>query len=250
MSTRLSFVIPAFNEEAWIEACLASIAAAVEACGPAGAYSTGISFTTEIVVVDNNSTDATAELAAAAGATVVFEAVNQIARARNAGAAAASGDWLVFIDADSLLSAGLLADVLRLITAGEHVGCGSLMTMADMPRSVRWMLSTWSFMSARLNWAAGSFIACRSAVFAALGGFDEALYAAEEIDFSQRIKRYARRHNSRFTILRNHPLQTSNRKVKLYSTREQYAQLWRLLLRPRKALRDKNALGVWYDGRR
>ncbi|MEE4184890.1 MAG: glycosyltransferase [Gammaproteobacteria bacterium] len=247
---QLSFVIPAFNEAACIEACLGAIAEAVAACQPGGADEHGVAFAAEVIVVDNNSTDATAELAAAAGATVVFEPVNQIARARNAGAAAASGDWLVFIDADSLLSAGLLADVLRLIAAGQHVGCGSLMTMDDMPPSARWMLSTWSWLSARLNWAAGSFIVCRADAFAALGGFDEALYAAEEIDFSQRIKRYARKHGSRFTVLRDHPLHTSNRKVKLYSTREQYAQLWRLMLRPRKALRDKAALGVWYDGRR
>jgi glycosyltransferase involved in cell wall biosynthesis len=40
-----------------------------------------------VIVVDNNSTDATAELARRGGARVVFEPVNQIARARNAGAA-------------------------------------------------------------------------------------------------------------------------------------------------------------------
>ena len=246
----LSFVIPAFNEAACIEACLGSIANAVQACGPDGRLNSPLAFSTEVMVVDNNSTDATAELAAEGGATVVFEPVNQIARARNAGAAAASGDWLVFIDADSELPAGLLGDLLQLIAGGEHIGCGSLMTMDDMPRSAKWMLSTWSLMSTTLNWAAGSFIACRADAFHAIGGFDTELYAAEEIDFSRRIKRYARAHHTRFTVLRDHPLQTSNRKVKLYSAREQYAQLWRLLLRPRKALRDKQALGVWYDGRR
>ena len=54
-----------------------------------------LGFTSEIIVVDNNSTDNTANLAA--GAQVVFEPINQIGRARNAGAAVAVGDWLLFV---------------------------------------------------------------------------------------------------------------------------------------------------------
>jgi len=55
-----------------------------------------------MIVCDNNSTDRTAEIARAAGAIVVYEPVNQIARRRNCGAAAATGDWLIFVDADSI----------------------------------------------------------------------------------------------------------------------------------------------------
>src|ERR1039458_7030982 len=79
----------------------------------------------EIIVCDNNSTDRTAELARAEGAAVVFESVNQIARARNSGAAAASGDWLVFIDADSHPSEGLFTDVAEQIAAGRCLAGGS-----------------------------------------------------------------------------------------------------------------------------
>jgi len=62
---------------------------------------------TELIVCDNNSNDRTGEIARAAGATVVFEPVNQIARARNYGASVATGDWMVFIDADSHPDTGL-----------------------------------------------------------------------------------------------------------------------------------------------
>ena len=243
---KLSFVIPAYNEAAWIERCLQHIAVAVELCCAGQAHDVDV----EYVVVDNNSTDATARLAEQAGATVVFEPVNQIAKARNTGARAATGDWLVFIDADCELSAGLLGDVLDLIEAGRHVGCGSLVAMHDMPRLARRMLKLWTWLSVKLNWAAGSFVACRADVFAALGGFNEELFVAEEIDFSRRIKKYARQQRSKFIVLREHPLQTSNRKVSLYSEQELRAQLLRLILRPRKAMRDKAALAVWYDGRR
>ncbi len=243
---KLSFVIPAYNEAAWIERCLENIAVAVDACR----LQSGNEFDVETIVADNNSTDDTAQRAEQAGALVVFEAVNQISRARNAGASAASGDWLIFIDADSDLSAGLLADVLALIDAGEHVGCGSLMHMDDMPGLAGWALRGWSLLSKRLNWAAGSFVVCRADVFAELGGFSEQLFVAEEIDFSRRIKKYARQHKSKFVVLRDNPLQTSNRKVGLYSEKELFWQMLRLMLRPRKAMRDKSALDVWYDGRR
>ena len=80
---------------------LAEIKSAARAFAPRG-------WDFELIVCDNNSTDRTAEIARAAGATVVFEPVNQIARARNSGAAAATGDWLIFVDADSHPSADCL----------------------------------------------------------------------------------------------------------------------------------------------
>jgi glycosyltransferase involved in cell wall biosynthesis len=122
----LSIIIPAFNEELLIESCLQSISASLEAN-----YKPG--FTSEIIVVDNNSTDKTADLARQAGAQVVFEPINQIGRARNTGAEAATGDWLLFIDADSFLNSGLLADILQLIEDGKSVGCGSTIQMHGTP---------------------------------------------------------------------------------------------------------------------
>src|SRR5277367_5421597 len=82
-------------------------------------------WTSELIVCDNNSTDRTAELARAAGATVVFEPINQIARARNKGAEAATGDWLVFVDADSHPSKELFADVAGAVASGKFLygGC-------------------------------------------------------------------------------------------------------------------------------
>ncbi len=93
-SMKISIVIPAFNEERLIEDTLASVREGMAELSRRGIES-------ELIVCDNNSTDRTAEIARAAGAKVVFEPVNQIARARNCGAAAAGGDWLIFVDADS-----------------------------------------------------------------------------------------------------------------------------------------------------
>src|SRR6516225_4395542 len=103
-SMRISIIIPAFNEERLIASTLASLQEGMEELSRRG-------FENELIVCDNNSTDRTAEIARSAGAKVVFEPINQIARARNRGAAAATGDWLIFVDADSHPSAELFADV-------------------------------------------------------------------------------------------------------------------------------------------
>jgi len=241
---KLSFIIPAFNEAKYIASCLQHIDSAVAECGAAHEFSV------ERIVVDNNSTDDTAAVAEAADATVVFEPVNQISRARNTGARAASGDWLIFIDADSHLPTGLLADVLAIIEGGEHIGCGSVVVMPGVPRPWSMAMAIWSRVSTTLSWAAGSFVVCRADVFAELGGFSEQLFVTEEIEFSRKGKRYAKRHGKRFVVLRDHPLVTSGRKAELYTHRELLAQGLRLMFRPRKAPKDKDALGVWYSGRR
>jgi glycosyltransferase involved in cell wall biosynthesis len=111
---KVSVVVPAFNEERLLEGSLAAIRDAM-----------AVFPQSELIVCDNNSTDRTAEIARAAGATVVFEPVNQIARARNRGAAGASGDWLVFVDADSYPDAALFKAALKEMRGGKCIGGGA-----------------------------------------------------------------------------------------------------------------------------
>lgn len=103
MGPEYSVIVPAYNEEAELGRTLPALCAAMEQSGRAG----------ELIVVDNNSSDRTAAAAAALGARVVFEPVNQISRARNAGARASAGRFLIFADADTVVSPGLLAAALR-----------------------------------------------------------------------------------------------------------------------------------------
>lgn len=240
---QLSIVIPAFNEARLIERSLQSVAVSIAANQTSG-------FTSEIIVVDNNSTDNTAELARQAGATVVFEPINQIGRARNAGAAQAIGEWLLFLDADSLLSPGLLADIVRAIDSGQYVGCGSTLRMEGLPWWANWTLRLWTGTSILFRWAAGALVVCRRDAFQDVGGFDQDLYALDEIRLSKQLKHWGRQRGLRFTILTRHPLETSSRKISLYSGREIAGQIFRVLLLPKRTLRDKKQLSVWYDGRR
>ena len=84
----------------------------------------------ELIVCDNNSTDRTAGIASAAGATVVLEPLNQIARARNTGAAEATGDWLFFVDADSHPTRELFGDAAEQILSGRVLAGGATIRMA------------------------------------------------------------------------------------------------------------------------
>ena len=239
----ISIIIPAFNEERLIGQCLRSVTEALAANHDFG-------FTHEIIVVDNNSTDNTAKLAKQAGARVVFEPINHIARARTAGAAAATGDWLIFLDADCWLNTGLLTDIFRLIKQGKHVGAGSTLLMPGLPWWANAILKLWTMLSVLFGWAAGALIVCNSKAFHEIGGFNLELYAAEEIEFSQKLKKWGQAHHLKFAILTAHPLETSARKIKLYSRREVFGQFLRLILHPHRSLQDKKWLSMWYDGRR
>ena len=240
---KIAVVVPAFNEEHVLAVSLRSIRAAMTAFDDAG-------WASELIVCDNNSTDRTAEIARAAGAKVVFEPVNQISRARNTGAAQASGDWLLFVDADSQPSRDLCADVVTAISSGRYIAGGSTVCFEQPDAVVALIGSIWNAISRGMHWVAGSFIFCNAAVFRDIGGFSQELYAAEEIDFSRRMKRAARQRGQGIAILRRHPLLTSARKSKLYTPREMLGFVARTIIRRGRTLRSAEECFSWYDGRR
>ncbi|MCB1743923.1 MAG: glycosyltransferase [Gammaproteobacteria bacterium] len=237
----LSIVIPAFNEEKLIALTLGRIVAALGDCGCAEF---------ELIVCDNASTDRTAALARVAGARVVTEQHRQIARARNTGARTARGRWLLFVDADSWPDSALMADLLRTLARDDVVGGGACLSSPGLRPRLRWILWLWNLYSRTARLAAGSFLFCRADAFEAVNGFDEALYAAEELNLSIRLKRWARSRRLRFVILHRHPVKTSPRKQNLYSVSEHCRLLLRILRAPHRVLRDRAQLYLWYDGRR
>ncbi len=102
---KLSFVIPAYNEEAYLGCCLDSILKQAR----------GSSRDMEVIVVNNASSDRTKEIALsyAPGVTVVDEPRKGIVRARQAGYRAATGDLIANIDADNMLPSGWVDRVFR-----------------------------------------------------------------------------------------------------------------------------------------
>jgi glycosyltransferase involved in cell wall biosynthesis len=239
----ISVVIPAFNEERLLAESLRHVRGAMTAFARRDWQS-------ELIVCDNNSTDRTAEIARAAGANVVFEPINQIGRARNRGAEAATGDWLIFIDADTHPSAELFDDVAAQIATGRCLAGGSTIRLEAGYRTGTAITKLWNTVSRTFRLMAGSFIFCEAAAFRKIGGFDTKLFASEEIELSKRLKKLARTERRKIVILHRHPILTSARKMHLYTPREHFKFLLKNMLTGGKSLKSREACHTWYDGRR
>ena len=240
---KISVIVPAYNEERLLGSSLKCMRDAMTEFVKRG-------WACELIVCDNNSTDRTADISRAASARVVFEPLNQISRARNAGARNAGGDWLVFVDADSCPSAGLFADTAQAIESGRYLAGGSTVAFAQAELAPALVLVAWNRLSRLTRWAAGSFMFCEAAAFHDAGGFNESLYASEEIDLFRRLKRLARSAGRGVVILHRHPILTSDRKARLYGWDEMGLFLLKTIVRRGRTLRSREACYAWYDGRR
>jgi glycosyltransferase involved in cell wall biosynthesis len=231
----LSFIVPAHDEEALIGRALEAIRSS--------ASGAGVAF--EIIVVDDGSTDRTAEIASAAGSHVVRVDVRQIGAARNAGAAVATGEILIFVDADTFIAPAHVRGVVDAIARGA-VGGGAATRFDDpAPRWAHAGMHLWVWISRTFRVAAGSFLFCRADAFRATGGFDPALYASEEIALSRALKRLQR---GPFVILRE-PVLTSGRKARTHTGGEIARTWFGLVLRP-WSVRRRDRLAMWYGPRR
>lgn len=240
---KVSVVIPAFNEERLLPETLRAIREASVGFADRG-------WDHEWIVCDNNSTDRTAEIAADAGARVVFEPVNQIGRARNSGARAATGDWILFVDADSRPTRGLFADAAAAASRPGVLAIGSTIRLDGGGLSAAIAVEGWNLLSRLGRLLAGSFIMVDRQAFEAIGGFSLEFYAGEELDLVRRLKVHGRRDRRGVVILHRHPLETSARKVRLYGPLETLGFVLRAVLRPRSTLRNRDSCFLWYDARR
>lgn len=238
---QLSVIVPAYNEAKLIEGSLRSIQTALTAMQDVSS---------ELIVANNASSDATADLARAAGARVVDVPERGIARARNGGAEAASGDWLLFIDADSWPSTELLMDTWQAMQQGDIVGGGSTIVMPGLNWLQRLPVNGWNRLSRWFSLAAGSYLFCRADAFREVGGFDAQMYVSEELELTKKLKLWGRERSLGFRILHRHPLSTSGRKFSLYSAAERRQLVWAAMRHPWRFMRDRDNCDMWYDGRR
>lgn len=231
----ISFIIPAYNEEKYLAPTLAAIHAAAKDIGEP--Y--------EIVVANDASNDGTVTLAEGAGARVVNVEKRQIAGTRNAGARASTGDILVFVDADTQVNTPLVKAALAALRAGA-VGGGAPVRFDQAPRWIDAFLGVFVLFYFRLaRWAAGCFIFCTRAAYDATGGFDETLYASEEIFFSRALKRVGR-----FVILKER-VTTSARKAEGMTPWSMLWMMLRLAARGPKAVKSRDgAVSFWYPDKR
>ena len=230
----VSFVVPAFNEEHLLDGTLEAIVRAAssipEAC--------------EIIVADDASTDSTSTIAQARGTRVISVNCRQIAATRNAGARAAAGEFLIFVDADTKVTQQVVQAAVAAMRKGAVGGGCTVHFEGRLPLYGRILIALVSPLYRSLGLAAGCFLFCTREAFEAVGAFDETVFAAEEAFLSSALHR-----QGRFIILREQVV-TSGRKLRAYSGREILGGLLRLAVGGRKALGRREGLDLWYGPRR
>jgi glycosyltransferase involved in cell wall biosynthesis len=226
----ISFIIPAHNEARLIGRTLEALHAAARARHDP--Y--------EIVVVDDDSTDNTASVAAAAGARVAHVKARQIAVVRNAGARAALGDVFVFVDADTIVTPAVLRAVVDALAGGAVGGGAPARFDGRVPLYGRAGLWTWLALQRIFRLASGCLLFSSRQAFEACGGFDRTRFIGEDVELSLRLHR-----QGRFVILRE-TVVTSGRMVRAYGALEALG-LFVGMLRPGS---DRRRSGHWYRPRR
>jgi glycosyltransferase involved in cell wall biosynthesis len=245
-AVRISLVIPAWNEAALLPRLLDSVAIAIRRWIDAGHRDDSI----EVIVADNGSTDATADIARERGCRVVEVEKRVIAASRNGGAAIAQGDILCFIDADSIVHPDTFLAIDTAMNDPRTVGGATGVTMERWSPGIALSYA----IVLPLVWLTGfdtGVVFWRRADFEALGGYDERRMIAEDVDFLWRLRRLGRTRGQRLVRVRHAKAITSTRKFDTHGDWHYFLQMpgqaWRLL-RDRGALNDF-ARRYWYEGR-
>jgi glycosyltransferase involved in cell wall biosynthesis len=228
----LSFIVPAYNEEFELPRTLEAIRNAAH------------DHEYEIIVADDASTDRTAEIARNAGAQLVPINRRQIAAARNAGARAANGDILFFVDADTRINSQHVIGAIDAVSGDCSGGSARVDFGGTVPAWSRILLKIFCAIYFEFKLGAGAFLFATKKNFDAVGGFDESLFVGEEVYFSVALHKLGR-----FRILCE-PIVTSGRKLRMYSGREILGNFFYVLSRGARAARSRNGLGIWYEGKR
>ncbi|WP_405857432.1 glycosyltransferase [Streptomyces sp. NBC_00090] len=183
MTQTVSVVIPAYNSSRTLDACLRSVFAQTHPVH-------------EVIVVDDGSTDRTAEIARAHPCVLIGGRGNHgVSAARNAGIAAATGDVLFFLDSDEALTPDSVANALEILRHDPSCGCvhGVIAPeplFDDGP--VEWykVLHAYWWRARGAGVVETAFFAQAAVpreVFDRLGGFDERLRDSEDLEFSDRL---------------------------------------------------------------
>jgi glycosyltransferase involved in cell wall biosynthesis len=203
----ISLVIPAYNEESLLPALLESVGvSAAEWAQEAGSV--------EVIVADNSSTDRTSEVARRFGARVVTVPIRGIGAARNGGAAAACGELLCFVDADSRIHPGTFGAIAAAM-GRPAVGGGATGVEPERWSAALRLMAAMTLPARALGIDSG-VVFCRRTDFVAIDGYRSDLLVAEDIDFLWRLKRHGRRHGENLVRLRGVAAITSTRKFDKY----------------------------------
>src|SRR5205085_2530505 len=178
------------------------------------------------------------------GATLISINRRQIAASRNAGARAAAGDILFFVDADTRINAKHVTGALAALDTGYAGGGARVRVDEKIPLWARASLNFFCAAYFALNLGAGAFLFTTRQNYEAAGRFDETLFIGEEVYFSLALRKLGK-----FKIL-HEPVVTSGRKLRMYSAGQILLHSTRVVLLGPRIARSRAGLGIWYDGKR
>jgi glycosyltransferase involved in cell wall biosynthesis len=242
LGPRISVVIPAYNEERYLGATLESVHAAIEV------YRQRYGNAVEVVVVNNNSADRTEDVARAHGARLVFEAHNQIAAARNAGARAAQGEILAFLDADDHMSPDFLVRIEETMASGAYIGGGASIHWDKRSVGVRLFNCLGNCLRQLLGVSNALPFAHREA-YEKVGGFDERYYAGEDMKFAADLKKLGKQMGKKFRVVTDGYVLKSARKFDRYGGIVVMLGFVLFLINP-WLVRSKRACFFWYSDKK
>lgn len=180
MPIKLSFVIPAYNEEAVITTTLSAISH----------YCCLANITHEIIVINNDSTDKTEEIAKKYTPKVYNIKEGSIGSLRNIGAAKAEHATIVFLDADISLTehwskhiTNQLSNIDQKVIAGSHCSAPDNNSLIN-----KYWFNSFQADSRDTHLGSAHLIISKSNFFK-LGGFDETLITGEDYEFCQRAQK-------------------------------------------------------------
>ncbi|MBB6215421.1 glycosyltransferase involved in cell wall biosynthesis [Anaerosolibacter carboniphilus] len=234
----ISLIIPAYNEEKRIYNTLLSVSKA------ARLFEVETNEKIEIIVVDNNSKDRTAEIAQIFGVRIVQEERHIISAVRNTGAKAAQGDILCFLDADSEVSENIFNLVYQAMQTGEYIGGGAKMKL-DQDGLFYKGLSFGSLVMSYITGVSAVLIYTKRETFEKLGGFDEKYYAGEDLKFIFNLRKEGKRLGKQFKNIYNGYVVTSARKFNAMSLKD--ITLFARLLVNNRMMTNPEYCYTWYD---
>jgi glycosyltransferase involved in cell wall biosynthesis len=218
---RCSLVIPAYNEQELLPRLLESVD------GARRAYRRGLDGV-EVIVADNQSSDATAAIARDHGCKVVTVTERRIASVRNGGAAAASGEILCFVDADGQIHAESFNAIEEVLEGGKVVAGASGVRMERLSPGI--VVTYWLFMP--LVWMARmdtGLVFCRRRDYETIGGYDEGRPVGEDVQLLRDLLRLGRARGQRLIRLTSIKGVASTRKFDQHGDWHYLTELWRLL---------------------
>jgi glycosyltransferase involved in cell wall biosynthesis len=198
----LSVIVPAYNEEKYLAATLEHIRAACSGLD-----------NVDIIIVDNDSTDRTRDVAEKFGARIITEHEHNIGKVRNTGAANASGELLIFVDADTLVDKTLFRKIVEVMEDEKCFGGSVNIRYAAAKRIwVRYYLMMWLFLGRLFRMQQGAAQFSRKRYFDEIGGYDASIYIGEDVDLGWRLVKLAREKGGYTTFIEDPPVITSPRR--------------------------------------